>query len=56
MNPVTIINQSRCWIKSVVIACNFCPFAQRELERESIRFVVSGALKIDSYLQQVVDE
>ena len=31
------------WLKEVVIGYNLCPFAQRELQRQSIRFVVSNA-------------
>lgn len=56
MNPETLITQTQHWLKSVVVECNFCPFAQRELERESIRFVISEKPQIDSCLQKVFDE
>jgi hypothetical protein len=35
-----IISQTKAWIKEVVVGCNFCPFAAKELKRGSIRFQV----------------
>lgn len=35
-----IIQQTQNWVKRVVVGCNFCPFAQREVQRGSIRYVV----------------
>lgn len=35
-----IISQTTKWIETVVIGCNFCPFAGRELKRGSIQFEV----------------
>ncbi len=32
----TIIAQTKKWIIDVVIGCNFCPFAAREVKKESI--------------------
>lgn len=38
-----IIAQTKKWIIDVVIGCNFCPFAAREVKRNSIEFnVISG--------------
>ncbi|WP_460570392.1 DUF1415 domain-containing protein [Flaviaesturariibacter terrae] len=38
-----IIAQTKKWIVDVVVGCNFCPFALREVKRDSIRFqVVEG--------------
>jgi len=44
----TIIDQTKKWIARVVIGCNFCPFASRELKRNSIHYQVelSGDLSI----------
>ena len=41
IDPNLIINQTRKWVTDVVVGCNFCPFAAREVKRESIRYVVS---------------
>ncbi|TCJ15849.1 DUF1415 domain-containing protein [Flaviaesturariibacter flavus] len=39
-NPETIIAHTKKWILDVVVGCNFCPFALREVKRDSIRFEV----------------
>ena len=36
----TIIAQTIKWITDVVVGCNFCPFAARELKRGSIHYEV----------------
>jgi uncharacterized protein len=35
-----IITQTKKWIKDVVVGCNFCPFAAREIKRDSIHYEV----------------
>jgi len=40
MDQELIIAQTKKWIKDVVVGCNFCPFALREVKRDSIRFEV----------------
>ncbi len=39
-----IIKQTQCWISSVIITFNFCPFAKREFERDSIFYQVASVL------------
>jgi uncharacterized protein len=36
-----IIEQTEKWIRSVVIGCNFCPFASRALQQQGIRYRVA---------------
>ncbi len=36
----TIIAQTKKWIIDVVVGCNFCPFAAREIKRGSIHYLV----------------
>lgn len=36
----TITSQTRKWIIDVVIGCNFCPFAAREIKKDSVVFEV----------------
>ncbi len=38
-----IINQTKNWIKTVVIGCNFCPFAARVFLENTIHYIVSDA-------------
>lgn len=35
-----IISKTKKWITNVVIGCNFCPFAAREVSRDSIHYEV----------------
>jgi hypothetical protein len=35
-----IIAHTTAWIKSVVIGCNFCPFAAKAMSQKSIRYMV----------------
>lgn len=40
MTDEIIIAQTKKWIVDVVVGCNFCPFAAREVKRGSIAFEV----------------
>lgn len=51
-----IINQTQAWVKNVVIACNFCPFAQREVQRGSIRYVVVRSEDVEVCLEAMFAE
>ena len=35
-----IISQTKAWIREVVIGCNFCPFAAREIARGTVDYKV----------------
>lgn len=52
----TAVNQTRCWVKTVIVEHNFCPFARRELERESIRYSVNHSVELEAALLAVIDE
>lgn len=52
----TIIAQTTRWINSVVIGCNFCPFASRAMLRKSIRYVVLPEATPESALAAVMEE
>lgn len=55
-DPATIITQTRCWLESVIIDFNFCPFAKREFVKDSIRYTVSEQTDLAMALQVVADE
>ena len=40
INKETIITHTKKWILDVVVGCNFCPFAAREVKKNSIFFEV----------------
>lgn len=57
-STATIIDQTKKWITSVVIGCNFCPFAAREVKRNSIHYQVETAndvnLCLGAFLRECV--
>ena len=52
----SIIARTRQWIETVVVGMNFCPFAKREMRHNTVRFIVSSDLDIESVLLQLIDE
>lgn len=50
------IEQTANWVKQVVVKYNICPFARREVERGSIRYVVTEEQKPKAVLKQLVAE
>jgi uncharacterized protein len=44
MDHQQIIQQTQKWITNVVIGCNFCPFAAKEVRNNSIKYVVDECL------------
>ena len=51
-----VIQQTNNWIKSVVIDCNFCPFAAKALFNKSIRYVVKSNVNINEGLEALKTE
>ena len=43
MNNDLIIQQTKNWINSVVIGCNFCPFAAKEMRQNTIRYSIEAS-------------
>ena len=51
-----IILQTRKWISDVVIGCNFCPFAAREIKNNAVHFQVETARDLASCLNSLLEE
>lgn len=51
-----VINQTIAWIKSVVIGCNFCPFAAKPMQQKSIRYVVNEEATKEKILDLLAEE
>ena len=51
-----VIQQTNNWIKSVVIDCNFCPFAAKALFNKSLLYVVNSNLNINEGLEALKTE
>ena len=62
MTDETIISHTKKWITDVVVACNFCPFAAREVKRGSIHYEVLHNAGADNCMEaalkimQLMDE
>jgi uncharacterized protein len=51
LTPETIIVQTKKWITDVVIGCNFCPFAAREVKKNSIHYEVTTGTTTEESLK-----
>ncbi len=51
-----IIDQTIRWIKSVVIDCNFCPFAAKSIIKNSIRYIVKSNISVKDSLIALKEE
>lgn len=55
-NDTIIIQQTINWVRNVIVELNFCPFAGREVERDSIRYVVDHGTLHKQRLHHLFDE
>jgi uncharacterized protein len=56
MDAATIITQTQKWIANVVVGCNFCPFAAREVKINSIFYTVETGSDKATCLKTLVTE
>ncbi|MFM2048303.1 MAG: hypothetical protein RI955_851 [Bacteroidota bacterium] len=56
MKNEIIIAETKAWVKEVVIGLNFCPFALKEFNRNSIRYVVVDETTEKSCLDKLLEE
>lgn len=54
-DKVAIIEETKNWITNVVVGCNFCPFAAREVRRGSIQYEVQKDAAPEAVLQSVAN-
>ena len=52
----SIIQQTKQWLKNIVIGLNFCPFAKPVFEQEKIHYQISPATDLESCLQALIAE
>jgi hypothetical protein len=53
---IQIIAQTKNWIKTIVIGCNFCPFAAKEVKQDSIHYQVEMGTTINACKDALVRE
>lgn len=51
-----VIAQTKEWVRSFIVGMNVCPFAKREVERESVRYVVVRSRQMDVALEELIAE
>jgi hypothetical protein len=51
-----VIAQTKKWIVEVVVGCNFCPFAAREVKGDNIHYRVEAATELAACLQSFGEE
>ena len=51
-----ILEQTRKWIEEVVVGCNFCPFAVKELRAGTIRYQVDNGQESGQLRQAFLEE
>ncbi|WP_094751903.1 DUF1415 domain-containing protein [Psychromonas sp. CD1] len=51
-----IIKHTENWVANVIVKYNICPFARREVERGTIRYIEIKASKQKEILKKLIDE
>ncbi|MFB1036458.1 MAG: DUF1415 domain-containing protein, partial [Sinobacterium sp.] len=44
------------WIEKVIVGLNFCPFAKKEMERNTVRYAVFPATQVKDALSHLLEE
>lgn len=52
----SIITRVKQWLENVVIGLNFCPFAKKEFDRQSIRYLLDSSKKPSDSLTILIEE
>lgn len=55
-NTELIIEQTKKWITDVVIGCNFCPFAAKEIKQNTVHYEVEYSDNLNICLQSFLNE
>jgi len=56
LTDAEITEHTRRWIETVILACDFCPFAGREFARNSIHYRVIRGGEIEHCLESLIEE
>lgn len=51
-----VIDSVKHWIKSVIVGLNFCPFAKKEMERNTVHYCVTEFTDMSQSLQLLLDQ
>lgn len=56
MSDQKIIEQTKHWILNTIIGFNFCPFAKREFENNTIHFELVDESNVEEQLHSIINE
>ncbi|MEO8413582.1 MAG: DUF1415 domain-containing protein [Ginsengibacter sp.] len=51
-----VISQTKRWINNVVVGCNFCPFAAREIKQNAVHYEVENSIETGKCLSTFLNE
>lgn len=51
-----VVAAVKSWIDKVIVGLNFCPFAKKEMERNTVRYAVSITTLVNNALSDLLDE
>jgi len=51
-----VVASVKSWIDKVIVGLNFCPFAKKEMERNTVRYAISPATQVNDALSHLLDE
>ncbi len=54
--PDKVIEQTKKWITDVVVGCNFCPFAAKEVKHDTIYYQVENSNNLSTCLESFIKE
>ncbi|AGH45917.1 DUF1415 domain-containing protein [Paraglaciecola psychrophila] len=46
----------KLWIDKVIIGLNFCPFAKKEIQRNTVRYAIYASTHVNDALSQFIEE
>ena len=46
----------KSWIEKVIVGLNFCPFAKKEIERNTVRYSISHSTQVNDALGKFLEE
>lgn len=55
-DSASIIQHTASWVRDVIVAHNFCPFARREVEQQTIHYVVEPSGDTAQQLSQLLQQ
>ncbi|KFZ31037.1 hypothetical protein IDSA_06025 [Pseudidiomarina salinarum] len=51
-----VITQTKAWVEQLIVKYSICPFARREVDRDSIRYLVSESSRLPGVLEDLISE